>query len=75
MLITITYFFKSLNILLTFLSWKCNYYYKTKCPAIVIVDEITECFESQHEHQHDPAKAPKKDEKREKPNIIITDIN
>lgn len=54
-------------------SWKCNYYYKTKCPAIVIVDEITECFESQHEHQHDPSLAPpKKEEKRDKSAVIIS---
>ncbi|XP_070506018.1 modifier of mdg4-like isoform X32 [Chironomus tepperi] len=53
--------------------WKCNYYYKTKCPAIVIVDEITECFESQHEHQHDPSLAPpKKEEKRDKSAVIIS---
>jgi S-adenosylhomocysteine hydrolase len=32
--------------------WKCSWYYKTKCPAIVIVDEGNECYETQHEHQH-----------------------
>jgi FLYWCH zinc finger domain len=32
--------------------WKCSYYYKTKCPSIVIVDEVNECFESQHLHVH-----------------------
>jgi hypothetical protein len=40
-----------------------SWYYKTKCPSIVIVDEISECFESQHQHQHDPALAPVKAEK------------
>lgn len=40
-----------------------SWYYKTKCPAIVIVDETSECFESQHVHQHDPSLAPPKNEK------------
>ena len=40
-----------------------SFYYRTKCPSIVIVDEFSECFETQHEHQHDPALAPTKPEK------------
>lgn len=40
--------------------WKCSYYYKTKCPSIVIVDEVNDYYELQHEHQHDPALMPNK---------------
>jgi hypothetical protein len=57
---TVENFRNDLTIFLLF-SWKCNFYYKTKCPAIVIVDELTECFESQHDHQHDLSLAPKKE--------------
>lgn len=47
--------------------WKCSWYYKTKCPAIVIVDEGNECYETQHEHQHliFMLPPPLKDEKTE----------
>jgi hypothetical protein len=40
--------------------WKCSFYYKTKCPAIIIVDVENDCYETQHDHQHDPALAPPK---------------
>lgn len=40
--------------------WKCSFYYKTKCPAIVIVDDGIDCYETQHEHQHDPDLMPVK---------------
>lgn len=32
--------------------WKCSYYYKTKCPAFMIVDEVRECYSLMHEHRH-----------------------
>lgn len=51
--------FTEINLKLSLGSW----YYKTKCPSIIIVDELSECFESQHPHQHDPALAPPKVEK------------
>lgn len=43
--------------------WKCNFYYKTKCPAIVIVDESSvpyESYDTHHDHQHDPLLMPSK---------------
>lgn len=32
--------------------WKCSFYYKTKCPAFMIVDEIRDCYSLMHEHKH-----------------------
>lgn len=51
--------------------WKCSFYYKTKCPAIVIVDEQNDCYETQHDHQHDPSLMPDPKPKTEMQEIIV----
>ncbi|CRK91967.1 CLUMA_CG005563, isoform P [Clunio marinus] len=45
--------------------WKCSFYYKTKCPSIIIVDDKSGCYESQHEHQHEAFAFPVSTEKIE----------
>lgn len=37
--------------------WKCSWYYKTKCPSIIVVDEGNECYETQHHHKHERIKS------------------
>lgn len=32
--------------------WKCSFYYKTKCPAIVIMDERRSDLKILHKHNH-----------------------
>lgn len=32
--------------------WKCSFYYKTKCPAIMIVNEESGTCQTHNEHQH-----------------------
>nr|XP_029723768.1 uncharacterized protein LOC109413382 [Aedes albopictus] len=33
--------------------WKCNQYYKCKCPCIVVIDEINSRMNVKHVHNHD----------------------
>ncbi|XP_052567437.1 uncharacterized protein LOC128093753, partial [Culex pipiens pallens] len=33
--------------------WKCNQYYKCKCPCIVVIDEINSRMNVKHIHNHD----------------------
>ncbi|XP_021694007.1 uncharacterized protein LOC110674208 [Aedes aegypti] len=37
--------------------WKCNQYYKCKCPCIVVIDEINSRMNVKHIHNHDTSGA------------------
>ncbi|XP_055620527.1 uncharacterized protein LOC129764911 [Toxorhynchites rutilus septentrionalis] len=37
--------------------WKCNQYYKSKCPCIVVIDEINSRMNLKHFHNHEIASA------------------
>lgn len=32
--------------------WKCSYYYKNRCPTIIVIEEDTARFKITHEHTH-----------------------
>lgn len=38
--------------------WKCSQYYKNKCPAIIIVDELNNAYQIAHPHSHPTSSSP-----------------
>jgi hypothetical protein len=55
--------------------WKCNQYYKNKCPTIIIVDELTSQYQIAHEHSHPiKAKTPDNTPQKSVRNVQICEI-